>query len=180
MKKTRKTTKAKKKTQKTPKPGWWRKKAKAKKEKKKMAATPQKKPENLSALIGKKPAKKSKKRDDLASLIGKPKAKTPKKPKDELDDLIGAPPAPAIPKVGEPGYTPMVRPKAAKPEGIWAARAALGENLGKTCLACKKPLKYNGGRPPIICRGSKPCFRAYRNLYRRDYDAARAAKADAT
>lgn len=174
MKKTRKTTKAKK-PQKTPSPAK-KKKVKAKKEKK-VAATPQKKPETLSKLIGKKPAKKSKKRDDLASLIGKPKAK---KPKDELNDLIGAPPAPAIPKVGEPGYTPMVRPKTAKPEGIWAARAALGENLGKACLACKKPLKYDGGRPPIICRDSKPCFRAYRNMYRRDYDAARAAKADAT
>lgn len=99
--------------------------------------------------------------------------------KPAVDDLLG--PAPKKRKVRKARkaatvrkYEPLKAPKAPRPNGIFALREAKGRNLGRTCLICKTELKHKAGRPPIIC-GKATCFRAYRNAYRADYDAARGA-----
>jgi hypothetical protein len=98
-----------------------------------------------------------------------------------IDDLLG--PAPT-PRPGDLGAPPPTRKKNGKrkyeplkvknpaPNGIFAAREKKGKNLGRTCLIDGVELKHKGGRPPVICR-KKSCFRAYRNLYRHDYDRVR-------
>lgn len=67
-------------------------------------------------------------------------------------------------------YDPLKPPENPKPGGIWERRRQKGKNLGRTCLVCNEDLKYKGGRPRIVC-GKKTCFREYRNMYRKDYDA---------
>lgn len=98
---------------------------------------------------------------------------------ESVDDLLG--PAPRKRKkngskkvddlLGPRQYRPLVV-KDPRPDGIFAARKEKGKNLGRTCLICKEELEYKSGRPPVICR-KKKCFRAYRNLYRHDYDKVR-------
>lgn len=145
----------------------------------KKTAAKRKTKSDLDDLIGKpkkagvrKGAKKVK--EDLSDLIGKPlkkaKAKV-KKPADDLSDLIGTPRPKKVVEIGEVGYTPMVKPKNPHPDGLWARREQKGKNWGVTCLECNDKLIYRGGRPPVVCK-KKDCFRAYRNLYRRDYEKA--------
>lgn len=139
--------------------------------------------DDLDGLIGKpKKAKKKVKAvklklikavDALDDLIGKPKKPVKKAKADDLDDLIGAPRPKKVVEVGDVGYTPLTKPKVPHPDGLWVRRERKGKNWGVTCLECNEPLKYNGGRPPVHC-GKPPCFRAYRNLYRRDYEKQRA------
>lgn len=105
-------------------------------------------------------AKKVKALDDILG----PAPKKRKKTKTGLDDILG----PARRK--RLTYRQMAPPKTPKPGGIWALREAKGKNLGRTCIICKEPLKSKGGRPPVQC-GKKACFRAFRNAYRKDYDA---------
>jgi hypothetical protein len=93
----------------------------------------------------------------------------------ELDDLLGKAKKKKAPKkVSARKYRPLEAPKVPAPGGIFAAREEKGKNLGRTCLICKVELKHKRGRPPVICRKAT-CFRAYRNLYRHDYDKVRAA-----
>lgn len=130
------------------------------------------------------PRVKPKKADDLDDLIGTPKGvmkskkggRAVKKVAEDLSDLIGTPRPrkPADIEVGEVSYNPLVRPKNPHPDGLWAKREQKGKNWGVTCLNCNEPLKWIGGRPPVVCK-KKPCFRAYRNLYRRDYEKHAAA-----
>lgn len=110
---------------------------------------------------------------DVDDLLGPaaPQAAPPKKRarKPKVEDLLG----PAR-KAGVRKYEPLKAPRAPAPGGIFAAREAKGKNLGKTCLICTVDLKPKRGRPPVICR-KDACFRAYRNLYRHDYDRLRAS-----
>lgn len=96
---------------------------------------------------------------------------------DELADLLGTPKKSrkrkAAKKTKAGAYKPL-EPTHPVEGGIWERRAEKGKNLGRTCLICNKELKYRKGRPPVLC-GTHKCFRAYRNKYRKDYDAARGA-----
>lgn len=120
---------------------------------------------------------KRNKANELDDLIGKQKkARKPKKVvkvKDELADLIGVPRPKKVVEIGGVGYEPLVKPKVPHPDGLWARREQKGKNWGVTCLECNDKLHYRGGRPPVVCK-KKDCYRAYRNLYRRDYDKQRA------
>lgn len=106
-----------------------------------------------------------------------------------IDDLLGPAPSPQAPVkarrrrkaraskkvddlLGKRKYTPLATPRAPAANGIFARREEKGKNLGRTCLIDNVELKHKKGRPPVICR-KKSCFRAYRNLYRHDYDKAR-------
>jgi hypothetical protein len=103
--------------------------------------------------------------DDLLGPVSPPaKVRKPRRMNGKkVDDLLG-----------KRKYQPLKAPKTPEPGGIFAAREAKGRNLGKTCLICKVELKHKRGRPPVIC-GKPKCFRAYRNLYRHDYDRVRGA-----
>jgi hypothetical protein len=73
-------------------------------------------------------------------------------------------------------YKRLEKPRHPVKNGLFAAKAqAKGEKtLGRFCIACKARLKYKSGRPPVVCPNKPACFRAYRNMYRRDYDRAAA------
>lgn len=101
-------------------------------------------------------------------LLGKPKRGRRKKAETKVDDLLGK-------RRGPRKYEPLKEPRSPQPGGIFARREAKGGALGRTCLVCNAELKVpHRGRPPVICR-KKSCFRAYRNMYRKDYDAQRSA-----
>jgi hypothetical protein len=101
---------------------------------------------------------------------GRLPTKTPKKAK--VNDLLGP-----KPRSKKRAWVPLEPPKAPVDGGLFALREEKGKNVGRTCInpACKAPLTHAGrGRPPLQC-GKAECFRFYRNAYRKDYDAVRAA-----
>jgi hypothetical protein len=112
-------------------------------------------------------------KSSVNDLLG-PSKKTTKKPKVDIDDLLGNPAKTYKASGGLRSYIPLDRPKNPSPDGIFALKDAKGQNLGRTCLFCKVELKHKGGRRPIICKKAE-CYRQYRNAYRRDYDASRSA-----
>lgn len=72
-------------------------------------------------------------------------------------------------------YKPLEQPETPVDGGIWDLRqkAHVAGTLGKKCLICKAKLKrHNEGRAPVICPGSRDCYRGYRNAYRKEYDRA--------
>lgn len=101
----------------------------------------------------------------IDDLLDKPKRKRGRR-KVKVNDLLGK-------KKRARKYEPLKVPRSPEPHGIFAAREAKGNALGRTCLVCKDELEPpRRGRPPVICR-KKACFREYRNMYRKDYDKQR-------